>query len=296
MPREQKSQLLRALASALRYDKEYIFAPDMGTDELCMACVRDEIARVVGLPCEVGGIPLDEIGATGWGVLHATEVALQYCDFKLKGARVVIQGFGAVGRNAARFLSERGALIVGVADSKGTVQNPEGLDVETLIALKRRGKSVRAYPIEKAGGEILGKEAVLEIPCEIWIPAARPDVINENNMDRLDTKLIVEAANIPITESAEKALYEKGILYIPDFIANAGGVICAASEYQGSTRAAAFEAIEEKVRNNTAVVLEAAKSKAIFPREAALELAVKRVKQAMRYRRWSLFSSAPDFL
>lgn len=292
MPLEKKSQMLRALASALRYTEEYIFAPDMGTDEVCMACIKDEIGRVVGLPCEVGGIPLDEIGATGWGLFHATEVALQYCDFELKGARVAVQGFGAVGKNAARFLAQKGAVLVGVADSRGTVHDPEGLDVEVLIRLKKEGKSVIDYP----GGEKLGSDAILSVPCDIWIPAARPDVINENNVHLLNAKLVVEGANIPVTEGAEKILYEKGILYVPDFIANAGGVICAASEYQGATRCTAFDSIEEKVRSNTEQVLEAAKTKGILPREAAVELAVNRVKRAMRYRRWSIFSSAPGFV
>ncbi len=292
MPHEKKIKMLRALASALRYTDEYIFAPDMGMDEVCMACIKDEIGRVVGLPCEVGGIPLDEIGATGWGVSHATEVALRYCDFELKGARVVVQGFGAVGKNVARFLTKWGAVLVGVADSRGTVYNPEGLDVDTLIRLKKERKSVLDYP----GGEKLEPDAVIDIPCDIWIPAARPDVINESNVHRLNTKLVVEGANIPITEGAEKILYEKGVLYVPDFIANAGGVICAASEYQGSTQCAAIGSIEEKVRHNTELVLEAAKTKGILPREAAVELAVERVKKAMSYRRWSLFSSAPGFV
>lgn len=292
MSQEKKSKMLRALASALRYTDEYIFAPDMGTDEVCMACIKDEIGRVVGLPCEVGGIPLDEIGATGWGVAHATEVALRYCDFELKGARVAIQGFGAVGKNAARFLSEKGAVIVAVADSRGTVYNPEGLDVEILTMLKKEGKSVTDYPV----GEKLDRDAVIGLPCEIWIPAARPDVISEDNVHLLDTKLVVEGANIPVTEGAEKILHERGILYIPDFIANAGGVICAASEYQGSTQCAAFGSIEEKVRKNTELVLEASQRKGISPREAAVELAVERVKRAMKYRRWSLFSSAPGFV
>ncbi|AKB53914.1 MULTISPECIES: Glu/Leu/Phe/Val family dehydrogenase [Methanosarcina] len=292
MPQEKKSQMLRALASALRYEEEYIFAPDMGTDEICMACIKDEIGRVVGLPCEVGGIPLDEVGATGWGLAQATEVALQYCDFELKDARVVVQGFGAVGRHAARFLTQRGAIIVGAADSRGTVYDPYGLDVDTLIMLKKEGKSVIEYP----GGKKLDSNAVIAIPCDIWIPAARPDVINENNVHLLDAKLIIEGANIPITGKAEKILYEAGILYIPDFIANAGGVICAAAEYQGATQYAAFGSIEEKVRKNTAQILETAKKKGILPREAAVQLAVKRVKQAMAYRRWSIFSSAPGFV
>lgn len=292
MSREKKIQMLRALASALRYTEEYIFAPDMGTDEFCMACIKDEIGRVVGLPCEVGGIPLDEVGATGWGLAQATEVALQYCDFGLNGARIVVQGFGAVGKHAARFLTKRGAILVGVADSGGAVHNPEGLDVDTLIRLKKEGKNVLDYP----GGEKLDSNAVISIPCDIWIPAARPDIINESNVHLLNTKLVIEGANIPITEGAEKILYEAGILYVPDFIANAGGVICAASEYQGVTQCAAFGSIEEKVRNNTAQVLEAAKTKGIQPREAAVQLAVKRIKQAMEYRRWSIFSSAPGFV
>ena len=292
MPQEKKTQMLRALASALRYTEEYIFAPDMGTDEFCMACIKDEIGRVVGLPREVGGIPLDEVGATGWGLAQSTEVAVQYCDFELKGARVVIQGFGAVGKHTARFLAQKGAILVGVADSHGAVHNPDGLDVDTLIRLKNEGKSVLDYP----EGEKLDSNAVISIPCDIWIPAARPDVINESNVHLLNTKLIMEGANIPVTEKAEKILYEAGILYVPDFIANAGGVICAASEYQGATQYAAFEAIEEKVRNNTAQVLETAKTKGILPREAAVQLALERVKKAMEYRRWSIFSSAPGFV
>ena len=292
MPQEKKSQLLRALASALRYTEEYIFAPDMGTDEICMACIKDEVGRVVGLPGEMGGIPLDEVGATGWGLFHATEVALQYCDFELKGARIVIQGFGAVGKHAAHFLTQKGAILTGAADSQGTVYDPEGLDVDVLTRLKNEGKSILDYP----DGRKFGRDEIVSIPCDIWIPAARPDVINEKNVHLLNTKLVVEGANIPITEGAEKILYEKGILYVPDFIANAGGVICAASEHQKATRSTAFGSIEEKVRSNTAQVLGAAKTRGILPREAALELAVKRVNKAMKYRRWSIFSSAPGFV
>ncbi len=292
MPFEKKSQLLRALAGALRYTEEYIFAPDMGTDEICMACIKDEIGRVVGLPCEMGGIPLDEVGATGWGLFNATEVALKYCDFELKGARVVIQGFGAVGKHAARFLVRKGAVLVGVADSRGAVHNPEGLDVDSLIALKNEGKNVFEYP----EGKKLASDEIVSVPCDIWIPAARPDVINGNNVHLLDTKLVVEGANIPLTGEAEKILYDKGILYVPDFIANAGGVICAASEHQKATRSIVFGLIEEKVRSNTEQVLEASKTRGILPREAAFELAIKRVNRAMKYRRWSIFSSAPGFV
>ncbi|MCK5236021.1 MAG: Glu/Leu/Phe/Val dehydrogenase, partial [Deltaproteobacteria bacterium] len=132
MPIEEKERLIRGMACALRDIKEYIFAPDMGTNEECMAWIKDEIGRVVGLPREVGGIPLDEIGATGWGLSHVAEIAVKRCDFNLKGARVVVQGFGAVGIHAARFLSEKGAVLVGVADSRGSSYNPDGLDIDAL--------------------------------------------------------------------------------------------------------------------------------------------------------------------
>jgi glutamate dehydrogenase (NAD(P)+) len=292
MPKNEKEQLIRALASSLREIQEYIFAPDMGTDEECMAWVKDEIGRVVGLPYEFGGIPLDEIGATGWGLSHVTEVALEYCDFDLEGARVVVQGFGAVGKHVAHFLMEKGAMLVGVADSRGTIYNPRGLDVEALIKLKKTGKSVADYP----DGKKLDRDAVIDIECDIWIPAARPDVIDEDNVHRLKAKLVIEGANIPITDGAEKYLHEKGVLCVPDFIANAGGVICAAMEYQGAGRPAAFQAIEEKVCRNTRLVLEDAATKGIQPREAAVDLAVQRLKRCMSYRRWSLFSSAPGFV
>ncbi|MDH3473275.1 MAG: hypothetical protein OEM59_06255, partial [Rhodospirillales bacterium] len=125
------------------------------------------------------------------------------------------------------------------------------------------------------------------VDCDIWIPAARPDAIRADNMDRLKAKLVVQGANIPVTAEAETALHERGVLAVPDFIANAGGVICAAVEYHGGTRSAAFAAIEEKLRVNTALCLDRARESGRPPREAALDLAETRVRKAMACRRWS---------
>ena len=285
MPKDEKERLIRCFASALKNEHDYIFGPDMGTDEECMAWVKDEIGRSVGLPREIGGIPLDEIGATGWGISHAAEVAVKECDFELEGARVVVQGFGAVGCHSARFLSEKGAILVGAADSKGSIYKPKGLDIDALIKLKRAGKSVSEYGDGKKGDS----EAVIDMECDIWIPAARPDVIHDDNVHRLKTKLVVSGANISITLGAEKILHEKGILCVPDFIANAGGVICAAMEYHGASQTAALQTIAEKVRDNTEHVLEEAKRKQILPRDAAVKLATERVKKAMTFKRWSIF-------
>jgi glutamate dehydrogenase (NAD(P)+) len=292
MPKSEKERLIRALANALRNTEDYIFAPDMGTDEECMAWIQDEIGRVVALPREIGGIPLDEIGATGWGLSHVTDVALDYCDFELNKARIVVQGFGAVGRHTARFLTDKGAVLVGAADSGGTIHNPDGLDVARLSEIKQSGGSL----IEYTDAERLDRDAVVDIECDIWIPAARPDVIHEDNVHRLRTRLVIEAANIPVTPGAEKILAGRGILCVPDFIANAGGVICAAMEYHGASEAAALQSIEEKLRRNTRLVLEDAAKRHILPREASVELALARVKKAMSFRRYSLFSTAPGFV
>ena len=292
MPKADKERLVRAFASALRNTEEYIFGPDMGTNEECMAWVHDEIGRAVGLPRALGGIPLDEIGATGFGMSHATEVALEYCDFELRGARVAVQGFGAVGMHAARFLAEKGAVLVAAADSRGTVHDDRGLDVTKLIELKDNGAPVEQYE----GAQRLERDDIIDVECEIWIPAARPDVIREDNVGRLRTKLVVQGANIPITEPAEQVLAERGVLNLPDFIANSGGVICAAVEYEGSSEAAALETIARRVRRNIGLVLERSKSEGKLPRQAAVDLARARVEEAMGFRRFSTFSTAPGFI
>jgi glutamate dehydrogenase (NAD(P)+) len=282
MPAEEKERMIRAYACTIRDITDYIPGPDMGTDETAMAWVRDEIGRSVGLPREIGGIPLDEIGATGFGLAVVAEVAQDFCDMTLKGARVAIQGFGAVGKHAARFLGERGAMLVGASDSRGATANPDGIDVEELIAHKEAGHTVAGF----TNGKKLGRDEIIPVSCDIWIPAARPDVLHEGNVDKLDCKMVLQGANIPATLEAEARLHERGILCVPDFIANAGGVICASVEYHGGTQTSALAAIEEKLRFNTRQVLQAAREEKLKPREAAVRLAEKRVRRAMALTRW----------
>ena len=211
MPLEKKALQIRAAAAALCNHEAYIFGPDMGTNEQCMAWVRDENGRSVGLPRELGGIPLDEIGATGWRLRHATEVAMRYQDFDLASARIVIQGFGSVGKHAARYLTELGATLIAANDSQGTIYNPKGMDIDALLQLKASGQSVTAYP----DGTRLERDAIVDIECDIWIPAARPDVIHQDNVHRLQTRLVVEGANIPVTLEAERQLQQRGITCEP---------------------------------------------------------------------------------
>jgi glutamate dehydrogenase/leucine dehydrogenase len=195
---------------------------------------------------------------------------------------VVVQGFGAVGKNAARFLAQKGAVLVGASDTGGTLADPSGLDVGALIVLKDARRPLHDH----SRGAKLDVDAVLDIDCDIWIPAARPDVVHAGNVGRLKTRLMPQGANIPCTPEAETALHARGVLVVPDFIANAGGVICAATEYRGGTEREAFDHIADRIRANTRLVLEASRRDANVPRVAALALAVDRVRAAMQTRRW----------
>lgn len=282
MPAADKERLIRAFAGAIADVTEYIVGPDMGTDELCMGWVKDEIGRAVGLPREIGGIPLDEIGATGLGLAAAVVAAQEAAGITLKGARVAVQGFGAVGRHAARFLAERGAILVAASDTAGTLADPSGLDVAALVRLKAEGRKLHDH----ARGRKLPPDAIIDVACDIWIPAARPDVIRGENVARLRTRLVAQGANIPFTQDAETYLHERGVLVLPDFIANAGGVICAAVEYHGGGEAAALTTIVEKITANTRAVLDEVRRTRTAPRAAAVALAERRVRAAMATRRW----------
>ena len=281
VPEPEKERLVRALGVAIKDITEYIPGPDMGMTEACMAYLHDETGRVVGLPPVLGGIPLDTLGATAFGLAIAAEVAEEFEIVKLDGARVVIQGFGAVGTHTARFLAERGSMIVAVSDSRGGIANPNGLDVEKLLAWKAEGNPVNMVP---GGTEVFHGDLVV-YACDIWVPAARPDVFTEQNADQVQAKLILPGANIAVTNDADRMFFERQIVSLPDFIANAGGVICGAVEYAGGTATQAFEVIEEKIRFNTRAVLESSRDQNILPAAAAMDLAKSRVLEAMAYRR-----------
>ena len=280
-PEERREELIRAFARAMKDLTEYIPGPDMGTDESSMGYVYDEIGRCVGLPRSMGGIPLDEIGATGYGCKVATEVAIEYVNLDLKKTSFAIEGYGNVGRPAARFLCEKGATLVAASDTSGTIYNPDGIDCAELERVKGQTGSVLKYK----KGEKLPVAACLEVKCDILLPCARPDSINMKNVGRVKCKLIVSGANIPISAEAEKVLHDREILQVPDFIANAGGVICGAVEFHGGTENHVFPTIENAIKTNSREVLDRVFKKKMSPREAANQLARERVLEAMKYRR-----------
>ncbi len=277
---KNKYELVRAYAKAIRPIAEYIPGPDMGTDESCMAIIYDEIGRAIGLPRVLGGIPLDEIGSTGYGVVASTEVACEYALLDLSKASVAVEGFGAVGKAVVKFLTEKGANVVAVSDSRGAIYKSDGLEYEKLLNAKETTGAV----INHGGGRIIENEELFSLPADILIPGAKPDAISNKNVRDVRATLVVEAANIPATVEAEKILHDRGILVVPDFIANAGGLITGAIEYRGGTEKEAFKVIEDKITRNTKLVLDMVKNQKMLPRDAAEKIARERVLKAMEYR------------
>ncbi|MDH3294618.1 MAG: Glu/Leu/Phe/Val dehydrogenase [Acidimicrobiia bacterium] len=283
MPADGKEQLIRAFAASIRDLTDYIPGPDMGTNESAMAMVLDEIGRAVGLPPELGGLPLDELGATGFGVAESAEVAAPRLGIDLVGARVVVQGYGAVGRHAARFLVGKGAVLVAASDSRGGVVAPAGLDLDSLDGIKGRGGSVTEC---QGDVTIVDRDDVFAVECDMLIPAAGPDAIRADNVEEVKTRLILQGANIPITAEAEARLHQRGIMNLPDFVVNAGGVICGAVEYAHGSRSQAFQLIADTVGGNVEAVLDRCLESGDRPREVAMAMARSRVHQAMKARRW----------
>ncbi len=246
-----------------------------------MAFIYDETRRSTGRPKITGGIPLDELGATGFGLAVAAEQMAGFLSMSLLGARVAIQGFGSVGKATAKFLEKRGCVLVAASDSAGAIYNPRGINPAQLTAIKEQNGKVQDY----SEAEAIPPEALFALPCEILIPAARPDVITMGNAPSIQAKIILQGANIPIELEAEKYLHDRGLCSLPDFIVNAGGVISTAVEYRHGSIAEAFGAISEKIQENSQAVLRLVKEEKLYPRAAAYRLAQTRVKEAMGYQR-----------
>ena len=281
--RADMERLFRVFARMIAELVEYVPGPDMGSNEASMALVQEENGRSCGLPGEIGGLPLDQLGATGFGVAECGEVACDWLGLPLAGARVAIQGFGSVGRAAARFFNEKGATVVAASDTGGTAWLPAGLAVDRLLAAKKESGSVTGYP----GARVLSLEEIFALDCDILVPAATPDVIHEGNAAAVRARLILPGANIATTAAAERILDERGVLAVPDFLANAGGVIMAAMEYARRSEREAFAAIAERIRANTRAVLEKSRGEKLLPRAAAEALAKERVLAAMPFREYS---------
>lgn len=203
-------------------------APDMNTNEQTMAWIMDtysmhvrhtETASVTGKPVDLGGSQ-GRREATGRGCMIVADQALKRFGWKPESTRVIIQGFGNVGSEAAILMHEEGYKIIGVADIASGLFNPNGLDIPTLVKYVTENKTVKDFP----GGESIGAQEILELDCEMLLPAATESVITSKNADKIKARILVEGANSPTTPPADDILFERGVFVIPDILANAGGV------------------------------------------------------------------------
>ncbi len=250
----------------------YIAGPDVNTTEKEMQwfveAIKDKTGAT-GKPKKLGGLP-HELGSTGYGVAHATRIALEYAKIPLKGARIAVEGFGNVGTFTFQFLEAWGAKIVGVADSKSSAYAEHGLEYATIAKIKAAGKPVGKLP----------REAIFGLDVDVLVLATVTDVINDTNKNKIKAKIIVEGANIPMQERIEQELFEKGILIVPDFVANAGGVITSYAEYQGYKPEKMFKLVQEKITKATRMVLAASAKKRQPPRAIAVAIAQERVRKS----------------
>ena len=202
-------------------------APDVNTNAQVMSWFMDEYSQthgytpgiVTGKPLELGGSEGRE-AATGRGTAIITREAAEQWNIDLKGAKVVVQGFGNVGSYAAKFLHEYGCKIIGVSDISGGLYAPDGFDVEELFDYNYKHRTIDGYQY----GKKITNEELLALECDFLIPAALGSAINEDNVDSLNCKIIIEAANGPVTGEAADKLWKKKIAIIPDILTNAGGV------------------------------------------------------------------------
>jgi len=267
-------------------------APDVYTDEQTMAWIMDTYSlfkgysvpeSVTGKPFILGGFKQRE-EATAMGVVFCIREAVRHLKMKAKDSPVVVQGFGSVGWNAARILHEQEYRVVAVSDSKGGIYNPKGINPIKVFEHKGKTGSVLGYREAKQ----VTNEELLELPCEILVPAALENQITKANADKIKAKMVAEAANAPTTPEADKVLKEKGIFLIPDILANSGGVTSSYFEWvQNLTRERWSEREANKKLEGMMVrafdeVYKASKKSEVFMRTAALMVGVGRVAQAVK--------------
>ena len=224
---------------------------------------------VTGKPAKLKGLP-HELGSTGFGVAHAAKIAIIAKGLDIKSASVAIEGFGNVGSFVFKFLTEMGAKIVAVADSRGGAYlKTSKFNANKISALRKKRLSISEYP----GAEKMTREKFFALPVDVLILATVTEVINESNKNKIHAKIIVEGANIPMSEKIETELAQKGVLIVPDIIANSGGVISSYAEYRGYDSQKMFKLVEEKITARVREVLQKSVKQNKNPRDIALKIA-----------------------
>jgi glutamate dehydrogenase (NAD(P)+) len=265
-------------------------APDLGTDEQVMAWIMDTYSTregfsvpgvVTGKPLAIGG-SAGRAMATSRGVMYITLATLKHLGMAVEDARVVVQGFGNVGGGTVQLLSEVGCVVVGVSDVKGGVFNPTGLSYDGLVAHHRKAGTVVGFE----GGETVTNQELLELPCDVLVPAALEGQLTSANADRVKASVIVEAANGPTTPEGDEIFEDRGVRVVPDILANSGGVTVSYFEWVQDLQA--FYWTEDEVNDRLRRIMEqsyvdvinTAEDRKITMRTAATILGVQRVAEA----------------
>jgi glutamate dehydrogenase (NAD(P)+) len=273
-------------------------APDVGTTPQTMAWIMDTVSMhnrgytpgvVTGKPLNVGG-SRGRVEATGRGVMISIQSALQKMGKKLEGQRVVIQGFGNVGSISALLLREHGAKIVGISDQYVGLHNPSGIDVESAIAYlntpENKRRSLEGYP----GCDVISNAQLLELPCDILVPAAIENQLTAENARKIKAQIIAEGANGPTTPAADGLFSQAGVTVIPDILANAGGVTVSYFEWVQDRMGYYWrerevnERLAEVLRENFDEVWNLAQNHKVTLRTAAYMLAIQRVVDSLTTR------------
>lgn len=269
-------------------------APDVNTNEQVMAWIMDTYSInngyctpgiVTGKPINIGG-SLGRKDATGLGITYIIGNAMKYMNMDFKGLRVAIQGYGNVGSTVGKFLNEMGCKIIAVSSSKGGIYNPEGLDHNAMMKYYKTNGSFENFP----DAENITNAVLLELPCDILVPAALSNQITKENADKIKAKMIVEGANGPITSEADRILTERKIPVIPDILANAGGVIVSYFEWVQDVQCFFWSEKEVDTRLKDLLdrsydeVFHLSQEKGFNFRAAAMVLAVKKVADAIAVR------------
>ena len=284
---------IRAIADFIGPFKD-IPAPDVYTDEHIMAWILDEYERikrehipavVTGKPPELGGIHVRRY-STALGGVHVLEQAMKERGLEARGTRVAVQGFGNVGENAARILHHWGYTVVAVSDVNGGILNPEGLDITSLRRYKNKTGTVVGFE----GTKSITNAELLTSDCDILIPAALSNQLNENNAGAVKAKIVLELANAPSTAAADDILFDRDVMVVPDILANAGGVVVSYFEWSQNlsndywTEPKVLEKLKQIMITAFSDVHALCKETQCRLRKAAYQLAVKRILYAERLR------------
>jgi glutamate dehydrogenase len=285
---------VRAVSQIVGPNKD-IPAPDVMTNSQIMAWMMDEYSRIrefdspgfiTGKPLVLGGSKGRET-ATARGVVIMIEEALRLKGIAIQGARIVIQGFGNAGSYLAKFMHEAGAAVIGISDVHGALYNKDGLDIEYL--LDRRDSFGNVTNLFK---QKISNEELLELDCDVLVPAAIENQITDENAERIQASIVVEAANGPTTLEATRLLSDKGVLIIPDVLASAGGVIVSYFEWVQNNQGYYWseQEVDEKLRQmmirGFEHVYDIHRTRGVDMRLAAYMAGIRKLAEAVRFRGW----------